>query len=474
MKKELIFERTPQPHKVGDRVVLFAKTVGARCYGYDSYSNPYVNFPQEEQEALDTSSWEIVVGTIRAIGQEPLGPRAQKAVEASYNAVGKAPPDRYSPVNISLVQWDGRGNNSYLNDPCDFDLWSFSDFERYRRHIEERAALGEGFKTEELDKVILPEKTRKSIVSVLKQHQHSRKIFEEWGLGEVIEYGRGMTMLFYGPPGTGKTWAATCIARAMSKDIDIIDSSQLQTSEPGGMERNLKAAFAEAKNKKRVLFIDEFDSLVQDRRGMGQILSAEINCLLKEIEGFEGILVLATNRVAELDKALERRISLIVEFPKPSEAERELIWKRMIPSKMPIEEDVDIKVLAKEFDITGGLIKNAVLGAARLAVTEDAEKVKMEHFLNALGNIESGNRAFAQKSSVLRGMIQKGLQGGGLGKTIDRTVDVDKVMSADKSDAILDQYAPVDGKQTTEVEALPAPAEEASVGRSKKPKQRRV
>ena len=118
----------------------------------------------------------------------------------------------------------------------------------------------------------------------------------------------------------------------------------------------------------------------------------------------------------------------------------------MIPSKMPIEEDVDIKVLAKEFDITGGLIKNAVLGAARLAVTEDAEKVKMEHFLNALGNIESGNRAFAQKSSVLRGMIQKGLQGGGLGKTIDRTVDVDKVMSADKSDAILDQYAPVDGK----------------------------
>ena len=60
------------------------------------------------------------------------------------------------------------------------------------------------------------------------------------------------------------------------------------------------------------------------------------------------------------------------------------------------------------------------------------------------------------------------------GKTIDRTVDVDKVMSADKSDAILDQYAPVDGKQTTEVEALPAPAEEAPVGLSKKPKQPRV
>lgn len=468
MQKDLIFDRNFKGFKEGDRVVLFSEKKSDRVYLEDNYSNPYTRCPtKEEMESGDLSEIEVIFGTVKIFGTEPLGARNPKAITAAFKASEiDLPGDSSFKVKICAVEWDGgRATNTYLAAPMDVDLWHEAEFERYKRHIVEKAALGIEFKTEELDEVILPEQTRKSIVSVLKQHQHSRKIFDEWGLGDVIEYGRGMTMLFYGPPGTGKTWAATCIARAMGKDISIIDSSQLQTSEPGGMERNLKAAFAEAKEKKKVLFIDECDSLVQDRRGMGQILSAEINCLLKEVEGFEGILVLATNRVAELDKALERRISLIVEFPKPTEEERIQIWKRLLPPKMPLDEDVKVEVLAREFDITGGLIKNAVLGAARLAVTEDADKVRMEHFTNALGNIASGNRAFSKKGSVLRGTIQKGLQGGGLSKTVERGVDVE--MGIDEADNIIDSA--ITESKTTDAAPLSAPVEEPKRGRSKKP-----
>ncbi len=55
-----------------------------------------------------------------------------------------------------------------------------------------------------LEKAIIAEESKKEIIALLKQHQHKDILFEKWGLGEVIEYGKGMIMLFYGPPGTGK------------------------------------------------------------------------------------------------------------------------------------------------------------------------------------------------------------------------------------------------------------------------------
>lgn len=93
-----------------------------------------------------------------------------------------------------------------------------------------------------LDPLIIDESIKKEITAVLKQHEHSVKIFEEWGLGEVIEYGRGMTFMFYGPPGTGKTWGATCIAKAMGRELLIIGAAEIQSQEPGGANRNIQAA----------------------------------------------------------------------------------------------------------------------------------------------------------------------------------------------------------------------------------------
>lgn len=456
---ESTFVKNVEPLRVGDRVVLFAPPGTRPSYRLEHYINPYVRFSEDGGEVdmeADSSSWSIVAGTVRAFGDEQMGNRSDEAVNRTFGSQHLPVPTRYDSIRICLIEWDGLGSNTFIAAPLDADIWKWEDFEKYRTHFDEKKALGAGFKTEELDKVILPETTRKSIVSVLKQHQHSNKIFVTWGLGEVIEYGKGMGMLFWGPPGTGKTWAAICIARAMNKQVKIIDSAQLQSSEPGGFERALQGVFAEAKKKKEVLFIDECDSLVQDRKGMGQILSAETNCLLKEVENFDGILILATNRVSELDKALERRISLVVEFPNPNAEQREAIWKRMLPSKMPLAEDVDVKVLATEFEISGGFIKNAVLGAARLAVTEDSEVVKMEHFVHALGQIKSSNKAFAQKSSILRGLLQKGMQGGGLGKTVDRGVEKEMEIDEDK---VLNEVAPMPAASTKKPKTKATPTQ---------------
>lgn len=253
------------------------------------------------------------------------------------------------------------------------------------------------FNPKELDAVVLDKEVRDEIEAVLKQHKHAGKIFDEWGLGSVIEYGRGMTFLFYGPPGTGKTWTAHCIARALGKELLILSASDIQTSEPGGANRNIQQAFATAKNDKKILFLDECDSIITNRSDVGMILSSEINTLLTEIEKFEGVCILATNRIETLDEALERRISLIVEFPEPDFPKREKIWERMLPKKMPVGDKVTPKKLA-ESKLTGGQIKNAVLQAARLALAGESKEVSLAHFESAIERIHKSKSLMGNSS----------------------------------------------------------------------------
>jgi len=222
---------------------------------------------------------------------------------------------------------------------------------------------------------------------VIKQQKFGNKIFEEWGLGETIEYGKGMTMLFHGAPGTGKTHGGICIAKCLGKELLVITPSQIQSSEPGGANRAIEAAFAEATTNDKVLFFDECDGLICKRENVGMIIGSEINTLLTSIEKFEGVCILCTNMIGNLDEALERRLSLIQEFPKPDRPTREIIWGKMIPSKMPVEDGVTAAWLSKS-KLTGGQIKNVLLSAARRAVSDNSGCVTKEHFEKAIDKIK--------------------------------------------------------------------------------------
>lgn len=93
-----------------------------------------------------------------------------------------------------------------------------------------------------------------------------------------------------------------------------------------------------------------------------------------------------------LDPALERRISLKVEFERPTCAMRAQIWRKLVPQKLPLAADVDIERLA--LHDTGGEIKNAVLNAARIAlVRAPGGSVAMEDFEQAIAMEVSGRWA---------------------------------------------------------------------------------
>lgn len=276
-----------------------------------------------------------------------------------------------------------------------------------------------------LERVVLEPTAKEEIVAVMKQHENSTKIFEEWGLSETVEYGKGMTFLFYGGPGTGKTWMANCMAKAMGKDMIPIGAAEIQTSEPGGANRNIQDAFKEAKKTGKLLFFDECDSLITSRNDVGMVLGSEINTLLTEIEKFEGVCVLATNRIDTLDEALERRISLIVEFPNPNFEQRKDIWDKMLPKKMPLGKDVKVEKLA-EYSLSGGQIKNAVLQSARLAVADESDKVELKYFDAAIKRINASKSLMGNASRYRQTITSELVKSAGQMQKVKRP-SVDKI-----------------------------------------------
>lgn len=273
--------------------------------------------------------------------------------------------------------------------------WDDDDDAEANKKIEEEKKLAH-LDEAELEKLVVKPEVKADILAVLKQSKHRELIFDTWGLGDTIEYGKGQAMLFWGAPGTGKTWAANCIAKATGRELLVINAANIQTSEPGGANRNIEQAFTTAREKHNVLFLDECDSLITTRDDVGMILSSEINTLLTQIEKFEGICILATNRAESLDEALERRLALIIEFPEPDYEARKAIWGVLLPKKMPLGEKVSVDALA-EFNLTGGQIKNVLLQAARNAAAAEAGKVELAHIESAVKRVQKATGLMGKK-----------------------------------------------------------------------------
>jgi SpoVK/Ycf46/Vps4 family AAA+-type ATPase len=238
------------------------------------------------------------------------------------------------------------------------------------------AALGDDFlefsSMEEplvtLDQVVLEEGQKDRMLSVVQSHDTYLARRKEWGFDERITYGRGILMLFHGEPGTGKTMTAHGIAHAMGKRILNVDIPTFIENRSAG--RFLPGLFREARIQNAVLFFDECETLFGDRRG-GNIL---MTTLLTELERFEGVAILATNLPKSLDAALGRRILVKCKFTKPDCAARQAIWKGHMPPKAPFSEDVDVQALAADYELTGGLIKNAILMAVAEAVHQGGKE----------------------------------------------------------------------------------------------------
>jgi hypothetical protein len=235
--------------------------------------------------------------------------------------------------------------------------------------------------------LILPPEVSGLLRSILTQARYAHRVYDEWGLGARVPYGRGLAALFSGPAGTGKTMSAGILARELGLDLYKIDLSGVVSKYIGETEKNLENIFSEAASANVILFFDEADALFGKRSEVkdahDRYANIEISYLLQRMESYAGISILATNLGHHLDEAFTRRMQYVVAFPLPGAEDRERIWRGMFPPGVPLNDDVDFTFLARRFDLTGGNIKNCVLAAAFMAA-ENGDKISMQHLVQAV------------------------------------------------------------------------------------------
>jgi SpoVK/Ycf46/Vps4 family AAA+-type ATPase len=234
--------------------------------------------------------------------------------------------------------------------------------------------------------LILPARSVRQLREVCASEKYRHVVYSQWGYDRRLALGKGLNALFCGPSGTGKTMAAGIIARALALDLYKIDLSSVVSKYIGETEKQLSQIFHEAGSSNAILFFDEADALFGKRSEVkdahDRYANVEVAYLLQKMEEYEGIVILATNFRRNLDEAFTRRMHHIVEFPFPDADLREQIWKSLVPPGAPLAADVNFGFLARQFELSGGNIRNVALAAAFLAA-ECGGEIRMEHFVRA-------------------------------------------------------------------------------------------
>ena len=232
--------------------------------------------------------------------------------------------------------------------------------------------------------VILSDEIMDRVIEFLNFARHRQSVMREMGFGRKLAYGRGLSALFSGPPGTGKTMICSLLAKELGMELYRIDLSQVVNKYIGETEKNLGKVFDEAARGQVILLFDEADSIFSKRTEVrssnDRYANLEVNYLLQRMESFEGIVVMTTNAESSIDRAFLRRIRFRVRFPAPSEADRERLWRGMVPKEVPLAADVDFRALAAKFPMAGGNIMNALVRAATSAAAS-GQPVSQHHLV---------------------------------------------------------------------------------------------
>ena len=213
-----------------------------------------------------------------------------------------------------------------------------------------------------LSHVALPVAVKEGVLSTIEHYSLFAKCKEKCGFGKGLGTGgSGLVFLFHGPSGTGKTMLANAVAHDLKKKILLVNL--LQYRGEAKAPDVLRYVFREAKLNDAIIFFDECESFFEQREN-----NSVVTAVLAEFEKYSGMIILATNRAQVIDEAMNRRISVMIEFKLPDHQMREQIWRTHLPANLKIAPEVNVQELAMDYELSGGLIRNAVLAAMSSAV----------------------------------------------------------------------------------------------------------
>lgn len=268
------------------------------------------------------------------------------------------------------------------------------------------------------ESLCIPDSVLQEITTALDRIKYERAVFEEWGL-KVIMPSPSCALSFFGMPGTGKSLAADAIAAYLGKKIIRTSYADIENKYVGEGPKNVSAVFLAAENQDAVLLIDEADSLLSKRlinvqEASGQAINSMRSQLLISLEHFHGIVIFTTNMIINYDAAFISRL-INIEFKLPDKNMRVKIWKKHLLSRsngkyqlaIPLDEDVNLDILAEFFELSGRDIRNAVVDACVTGYRKYG-KVTMECLMQAAKGVQEKNKAAlsANDHTTMKNKIQ--------------------------------------------------------------------
>jgi len=245
------------------------------------------------------------------------------------------------------------------------------------------------------DDLILPDANKRQLSELRDRIRYRSQVYTGLGFERRLSLGKGLIALFTGSSGTGKTMAAELLGREYGMQIYKVDLAAVVSKYVGETEKNLAKVFNEAEDANAILFFDEGEALFGKR---GEVKEArdrwantEVNYLLQRIEEYRGVVIITTNFRQNMDSAFLRRLHASVDFPRPEADARLRILRGIFPADVSRPDDEELRVLAKQFTLSGGNIKNVVLDAAFRAMAEagpEGAKISVRHLVLGIAREE--------------------------------------------------------------------------------------
>ena len=145
----------------------------------------------------------------------------------------------------------------------------------------------------------------------------------------VEEKGQGLVVLLHGSPGTGKTLTAEAISEFQRKPLYRVSAGDLD-SIGFKMETRLNEIMDLATRWKAIVLLDEADVFVEKREIHSFHHNSMVSIFLRQLEYFQGIMILTTNRVTVFDDAIKSRIHLGIKYDDLNQKARAKIWTTFI------------------------------------------------------------------------------------------------------------------------------------------------
>ena len=144
----------------------------------------------------------------------------------------------------------------------------------------------------------------------------------------------GHVVLVVGASASQQSLTSSLLGKYTHRDVYRVDLSRVVSKYIGETEKNLNQVIEVAEKKDFVLLFDEADALFARRTEItdanDRFANMDVNYLLERIEGFSGLVILTSKLRSDLDNALLRRMTWVIDFSEPVVSPRLLLWRRIL------------------------------------------------------------------------------------------------------------------------------------------------